>query len=196
MFRAPEYKICIIGDSGVGKSCLITYFLTQKFNTDNKVTVGGAYHEKQLFVNNKPLHLQIWDTAGQERFRSMTPMYYHNADLIILAYSINSQKSFTNLPGWLLDVQKYHDGDPILSVVGNKCDLEEYRKVQTNEGNEYAQSIDATFFEVSAKTGVGISEMFGKIAYQVAETHHESNNKKNIDFNENNNTEPKKNGCC
>ncbi|KAJ3439062.1 ras and ef-hand domain-containing protein [Anaeramoeba flamelloides] len=196
MFRAREYKICIIGDSGVGKSCLITYFLTQKFDSNNKVTVGGAYHEKQLFINNEPLHLQIWDTAGQERFRSMTPMYYRNADLIILAYSINSQKSFSNLPGWLLDVQKYHDGDPILSVVGNKSDLEKYRKVETKEGKEYAQSIDATFFEVSAKSGTGISEMFGKIAYQVAETRDRAKQNKTGYINPESQTETNKKGCC
>ena len=116
------FKIVMIGDSGVGKSCILLRFADDKFNENFYATIGVDFRFKNVMVDDKSVKLQIWDTAGQERFKTITSAYYRGADGIIIVYDITDRNSFAHIKDWLDDVNKYTDNNPLKIIVGNKID--------------------------------------------------------------------------
>ena len=162
-FRQADalFKLLIIGDSGVGKSCFLLQFTEGNFKEDHNVTIGVEYGSKILKVNSKYIKLQIWDTAGQESFRAITRSFYRNAHGVILMYDLTKLESFENLRDWLREVRQNSDPDTIVYLVGNQLDLaEEEREVQTEIAEAWSKenNIDG-FSEASAKTAENVSDV-------------------------------------
>ena len=164
----PEIiKIVIIGQSSVGKTSIISQFVEKTFQQDVQSTVGGSFNSKSIKCEdlNKILKLEIWDTAGQERYRSVTKMFYKDADVALLVYDITNLSSFEDLQSyWVQQVLECSLKKTMLIIVANKSDLIEKELVDEEEVRNYAKSIDAHFFIVSAKNSDSVNEMFKEIA--------------------------------
>ncbi|KAG2392314.1 hypothetical protein C9374_012566 [Naegleria lovaniensis] len=158
------FKILIIGDMGVGKSCILLRFSENQFNVSHVSTIGVDFKIKNMEKKGKKVKLQIWDTAGQERFRTITTSYYKGAQGVIMVYDITQRKSFENLNLWLNDVKQYADPNVSLILVGNKVDLEDQRQVTESEANEWAQRVGIhTCLQTSAKDSVNVDQAFEKM---------------------------------
>ena len=150
-------RLVLIGDSGVGKTSLLSKYVDNKFDITLINTCGIDFKTKTLNIDGKMVKLQIWDTAGQERFRSITPTYCRNANGIILVYDITEIKSFKSLSFWVDEFSKHSPPNVGTMLLGSKTDLSLQRIVSEDMGRATAQSIKASFFEVSAVTGENIS---------------------------------------
>lgn len=142
--RSKEYdhflKFVIIGDSSVGKSCLLLRFADDQFTENHMATIGVDFRFKTVKSQNKNVKLQIWDTAGQERFRTITNTYYKSANAVIMVYDITSLESFESIQNyWLDEVENYADPDVTLILVGNKSDKRENQAVNTENAKEFAR---------------------------------------------------------
>ncbi len=132
------FKVVLVGDSGVGKSNILSRYLTDEFTLDSKSTVGVEFGAKKIKVNNMTVKAQIWDTAGQERYKSITNAYYKGAKGALLVYDITSKESFENTTKWISELKLNGDKDVTIILIGNKCDLEHLRQVSREEGNTQA----------------------------------------------------------
>jgi small GTP-binding protein len=164
MVDIEEHKVVLIGETSVGKTCIVKRGTTGAFDSNTLATLGASYTSKLVNAGEIVTRLLIWDTAGQERYRGITPMYYRNAAAVLLVYSIADRESFTQIDVWLRSLEENIPNGVLLFLVGNKSDLESTREVKVEAGQEKAQSIRATFSEVSAKTGDGIKELFVTVA--------------------------------
>jgi Ras-related protein Rab-1A len=167
-FQAPlEYdllfKILIIGDSGVGKSCLLLKFTDRYFNDSYISTIGVDFKIQTIQLDNKIIKLQIWDTAGQDRFKTITTSYYRGSHGIVIVYDITDKESFLNVRNWLAEVHKYASDNVKILLVGNKCDLEKDRQVSIQEGQELANKLNIPFIEASAKDSTNVQQLFVKL---------------------------------
>eukprot|EP01069_Polyplicarium_translucidae_P003646 Polyplicarium_translucidae@DN2370_c0_g1_i2.p1 len=153
------FKYIIIGDTGVGKSCLLLQFTDKRFCAKHDVTVGVEFGARLLSIDNRPIKLHIWDTAGQEAFRSITRSYYRGAAGALLVYDITRRDTFNHLTRWLEEVRQNSHPSMAIILVGNKCDLEK-REVTTEEGAEFARQHGLVFLETSAKTAENVEEAF------------------------------------
>ena len=160
-------KVVVIGDSGVGKTNLITKYCDGVFKDSYVATIGVDFKLKSVNANGKLTKLQIWDTAGQERFRTITQTYYKGATGILVAYSVNSKESFKNVAGWLSQIDSHAQQDIVKVLVGTKADLTEEREVSQEEGRKEAQRRSMAFLEVSAKTGHNIEELFMELTTRI-----------------------------
>ena len=155
-------KIVLIGDCGVGKSSISLRYTSNEFEDNYTSTGGAAYSTKLIQKYGDNLQLDIWDTAGQERYRSLGRTFYKDAFIVILVYDITRKDSFDNLKNiWIEELDKNGEEKPILAIVGNKIDqYEEEVTVNEEEARKYAESINAVFLQVSAKTGSNIEVLF------------------------------------
>jgi small GTP-binding protein len=164
-----EVKVCIIGDTDVGKTSLSTRYCHGEFPNNSTPTIGASFLQRRVMVDNAEISLQIWDTAGQERFRSMAPMYYRGAKAAICVFDVTNEESFTRVSTWLRDLRAHADPNVVICLAGNKCDK--------NPGFDLAQceamtkSIGGTFYRTSALTGEGVQEIFDTLARRVAEVY-------------------------
>ena len=159
-------KLVLVGDSGVGKTCLISRFLSGNFDKNQPSTNGASYASKLIEYPNlkKSLVLDIWDTAGQEKFKALTKFFYKDALMVILVYDITRRESFDNLKNfWYQEIQENAEPNIVLAVAGNKCDLYEQEAVAENEAREYAKSINALFALTSAQNNTGVAKLFKDI---------------------------------
>ena len=166
------FKLLIIGDSGVGKSCFLLQFIEGDFKEDHNVTIGVEYGAKAIKVGNKLIKLQIWDTAGQESFRAITRSFYRNAHAVILMYDLTRKETFVNLDEWLREVRQNANREAVVYLVGNMLDIAEEREVTTDEAQTYAkeEKLDG-FTEASAKTAENVTDVSTKQVFiKVAET--------------------------
>jgi len=160
-----SFKIIVIGDSGVGKTCITNQATKLKFDDCYKATVGMEFYSLGVKLNNILIKLQIWDTCGQETYRSLITNFYRSSSLGIMVYSIDDIKSFNDLDFWMKEIKSNNSPDTKLILVGNKLDRENDRKVKYEEGVNYAKSNGfEVFFETSAKTGENVRKMFIKVA--------------------------------
>eukprot|EP01054_Gregarina_sp_Poly1_P006299 Gregarina_sp_Poly_1__6298@NODE_3348_length_1160_cov_151_387923_g65_i2_p1_GENE_NODE_3348_length_1160_cov_151_387923_g65_i2NODE_3348_length_1160_cov_151_387923_g65_i2_p1_ORF_typecomplete_len211_score28_40Ras/PF00071_22/4_2e66Roc/PF08477_13/9e26Arf/PF00025_21/2_5e19GTP_EFTU/PF00009_27/1_2e06FeoB_N/PF02421_18/9_5e07Gtr1_RagA/PF04670_12/2_5e06MMR_HSR1/PF01926_23/2e05RsgA_GTPase/PF03193_16/2_5RsgA_GTPase/PF03193_16/0_12SRPRB/PF09439_10/0_00024AAA_22/PF13401_6/0_00047Septin/PF00735_18/0_00042ATPase/PF0 len=162
------FKYIIIGDTGVGKSCLLLQFTDKRFRNDHDLTIGVEFGARTVTIDGKQLKLQIWDTAGQESFRSITRSYYRGAAGALLVYDISRRETFNHLTKWLDEVRQNSNVNMTIVLIGNKCDLDR-REVTTEEGAEFAQEHGLIFLETSAKTSQNVEEAFlytGKKIYE------------------------------
>ena len=161
------YKIIIVGDSGVGKSNILGRYINNEFKQDTKSTVGVEFASKKVKVNDINIKLQIWDTAGQERYRSITSAYYKGSKGCFIVYDITSSQSFENIEKWYEEISKTGDKSLSIILIGNKCDLEDERKVTIEMGENKARDINCPFFETSALNNIRIEEVFQKMAENI-----------------------------
>ncbi|KAJ5067665.1 ras and ef-hand domain-containing protein [Anaeramoeba ignava] len=158
--KSKALKLLIVGDSNVGKSCILMKFCDSSFTTEHDTTIGVDFRFTDIKIDNEPIKLQIWDTAGQEKFRSITNTYYRNSDGIMIVYDVTSQYSFNRLDGWFSEILASAPKGTKIVLVGNKCDLEDERVISFEEGEEFAKQQSCPFFELSAKSGFNISNSF------------------------------------
>ena len=159
-----ELKVVLLGQSAVGKTCIVGSLVSGRFDENFSPTLGASYASKVLDINGKQVSLQIWDTAGQERFRVLAPMYYRGAQAAILVYSIIDDSSFGEIDYWSNSLNENAGSSVKLFLVGNKSDLDSQRVITFEQGENKANSIGAHFFETSAKTGDGINDLFTVIS--------------------------------
>ena len=167
------FKIVLIGDTSVGKTNILSKYLSNEFDPDTKATVGVEFGTKDFKIENNIVKVQIWDTAGQERYRSITNAYYKGAKGSLLVYDITNPKSFENLDKWLSDLKTNGDDNISIVLLGNKSDLEEERKITIEQGKEKAQFYKLAFMETSALNGNNIDKAFNELITDVYKHHHE-----------------------
>ncbi|XP_022939060.1 ras-related protein RABF1-like [Cucurbita moschata] len=157
-------KLVLLGDSGVGKSCIVLRFVRGQFDPTSKVTVGASFLSQTIVLQDSTtVKFEIWDTAGQERYAALAPLYYRGAAVAVVVYDITNSDSFAKAKYWVKELQKHGRSDIILALVGNKADLQEERKVSVQDGTEYAEKNGLFFIETSAKTADNINELFEEI---------------------------------
>ncbi|XP_053577020.1 ras-related protein Rab-43 [Bombina bombina] len=166
------FKIVLIGDAGVGKTCVVQKFKTGVFVERQGNTIGVDFTMKTLEIQGKRVKLQIWDTAGQERFRTITQSYYRSANGAIIAYDLTKKKSFESIPRWIEDVKKYAGSNIVKLLIGNKLDLEDSREVELAEAETLAKHSDLiSAIETSAKDSSNVEEAFIKMATELMMRH-------------------------
>ena len=164
--KVPGCKVVLLGDSGVGKTCIITRFVSSSFDANMTSTNGASYCTKLVKYEQlgKNLLLDVWDTAGQEKYRSLTKFFYKDAAAVILVYDITREDSFENMKNyWYNQLLENCDKNVVLGVVGNKCDLFEEEKVTEADAREFADKIGAIFELTSAQNNTGITEIFQEV---------------------------------
>ena len=163
--EVQSIKIVLIGEAGVGKTCIISRYIDDKFNEETGSTNGGSFGKKNLEINGKSVQLNIWDTAGQERYQSITKHFFRDAEAVCFVYDITNENSFRKLENiWYKDFLKNRTKNAILAVVGNKSDLYEKAVFDEEPARKFAKEINASFNLTSAKTGNGINELFTSLA--------------------------------
>ncbi len=201
-----SFKMIVIGDAGVGKSCLTSKASKGIFEETYAATIGFEFLAFNVKINDKVVKLQIWDTCGQEIYRSLISSFYKNSSLAMMVYAINNKESFTHIESWLKEVKLQSNPDVKIFLIGNKSDLEEERKVSKEEANIFKEENGINFFsETSAKSGINAKEVFieaAKLLYSEHLKYKENKRKKVMDNNNiilpkklNKNTR-KKGGCC
>ncbi|KAG8549057.1 hypothetical protein GDO81_022923 [Engystomops pustulosus] len=155
------FKIILIGDSNVGKTCVVQRFQSGEFSDKHQNTIGVDFTVKSLNINGKKVKVQVWDTAGQERFRNITQSYYRSAQGAIIAYDITRRQTFESVPHWIHEVEKYGAANLMLMLIGNKSDLVENRQILFEEACTFAEKHGlAAVLETSAKESHNIDEVF------------------------------------
>ena len=193
------FKILTIGESGVGKTCILRRFVENKFLKNHLATIGIDFKTKNIEIDGTPIKLKIWDTAGQERFRNITNQYYKGADGIILVFDVTDQKSFDKIKEWMSQIKANTQADQIgLVLLGNKCDIEP-RTISKNDGEELGKELGIEYYETSAMKGDGIAQAFEFLAKNIL-------TKKKIDLKNEKGTDggvnldggvtPQKKQCC
>nr|CAB3265351.1 ras-related protein Rab-10-like [Phallusia mammillata] len=161
------FKLLLIGDSGVGKTCVLFRFSDDAFNTTFISTIGIDFKIKTVELNGKKIKLQIWDTAGQERFHTITTSYYRGANGIMLVYDITNAKSFENISKWLRNIEEHASEDVEKMLLGNKCDMEDKRMISKERGEQIAKEHGIKFYETSAKNNINIETAFFALATDI-----------------------------
>ena len=186
------FKLLIIGESGVGKTCLLLRFTDDSFTANHLTTIGIDFKIKIIHIDNKLIKLQIWDTAGQERFRTITKTYYKGAHGIILTYDVTDQNSFKNIRNWIKQIEANAQTNVKKVLVGNKCDKPD-RVVTEEEGKKLADDFGMNFFETSAKTNQNVNEVFNFLTQEILKSN-EKNGSSGGEKLKKNHTKDKKNG--
>lgn len=164
------FKLLLIGNSGVGKSCLLLRFSDDTYTNDYISTIGVDFKIKTVELDGKTVKLQIWDTAGQERFRTITSSYYRGSHGIIIVYDVTDQESFNGVKMWLQEIDRYATSTVLKLLVGNKSDMNEKRVVEYDVAKEFAESNKMPFLETSALDSSNVEEAFLTMARQIKES--------------------------
>jgi len=167
----PDYdylfKLLLIGDSGVGKSCLLLRFADDTYTESYISTIGVDFKIRTIEQDQKTVKLQIWDTAGQERFRTITSSYYRGAHGIIIVYDVTDRESFNNVKHWITEIDKYAAEGVNKLLVGNKSDLQSKKVVSYDEAKDLADSLGVQFLETSAKNAHNVEEAFNMMSGEI-----------------------------
>ena len=171
--QTKECKVVILGNTGVGKSSIAVRYLQNRFSDQHLVTIGAQFQQPKIPLKNGGfLKVNLWDTAGEEKFRAMIPMYYKNARAAMLVYDVGNMKSFQDIEYWITELDEQIKKDELLLILlGNKCDIEvSKREVETQLAQSFATNNNMLFYEVSAKTGQNVVELFKKMAEEIYKT--------------------------
>ncbi|XP_074610294.1 ras-related protein Rab-43-like [Acropora palmata] len=171
------FKIVLIGDPGVGKTCIVQRFKKGTFIEKHGSTIGVDFTMKTLEVDSKKIKLQVWDTAGQERFRTITQSYYRNAHAVIITYDITKEDSFKNVTRWTEDVKKYAPPNVLKLLVGNKTDINDNREVSLEDARSFAANYSMVdVLEASAKDATNIENAFIRVASELKSRYENGSN--------------------
>ncbi len=163
-----EFKVILIGESGVGKSSIMTKFITNEFKSAYQSTLGIEFKVKEMLIDNEIYaRLRIWDTCGQERFRAITRQYFQNAQGVLLVFDLTSKDTVKKLNDWLNDLNQHVTEDCVIFVIGNKLDIKTRDISISEEAKQFANDKKLNYFEVSAKTGSGIANIFEKMTRKI-----------------------------
>ena len=162
-------KVIIIGDSGVGKTNIMSKFLKNKFMEESKATVGVEFGSKLFDLNGHKIKAQIWDTAGQEKYKSITGAYFKGSKGALVVYDITQKSTYESLEKWVNDLKSAGDPKITIILIGNKNDLEENRQVSKEQGEEKAKSFGCAFLETSALSGDNIDKAFNMMVKEIFE---------------------------
>ena len=176
--KPPCCKVVLLGDSGVGKTCIISRYISGAFDQNSPTTNGASYASKILTFEqlNKTISLDIWDTAGQEKYKSLTKFFYKDAAVAILVYDITQKETFDNIKGyWFEQLKEFGSKNIILGVAGNKCDMYEKEEVNENDAKQFAEQIGAFYEITSAKNNTGITDLFMHAANRFVDPNYKSN---------------------
>ena len=188
------YKVLLLGDSTVGKTCFLMRYTDNTFQEIHMSTIGLDYRLKTMTLNSgKQVKVQIWDTAGQDRFRAITKNYYKGAHGIILIYDVTNQITFDNVTNWITQIKEEASDKVTIFLVGNKIDDEKNRKVETEEGKKLAEEFKLKFYETSAKIGTNVETTFKDLVQIIDEVSAQNNNLKGGKLTK---TTGKKKPCC
>ncbi|RVW56648.1 Ras-related protein Rab2BV [Vitis vinifera] len=161
------FKIVLIGDSGVGKSNILSRFTRNEFCLESKSTIGVEFATRTLQIDGKTVKAQIWDTAGQERYRAITSAYYRGAVGALLVYDITKRQTFDNVQRWLRELRDHADSNIVIMMAGNKCDLKHLRAVSEEDGQGLAEREELSFLETSALEATNIEKAFQTILTEI-----------------------------
>ncbi|CAM8898796.1 hypothetical protein QQ045_005367 [Rhodiola kirilowii] len=161
------FKIVLIGDSGVGKSNILSRFTRNEFCLESKSTIGVEFATRTLQVDGKTVKAQIWDTAGQERYRAITSAYYRGAVGAFLVYDITKRQTFDNLQRWLRELRDHADSNIVIMMAGNKSDLNHLRTVTEHDGQSMAEAEGLSFLETSALEATNVEKAFQTILTEI-----------------------------
>ena len=188
----PLYKILLLGDSTVGKTCFLLRYTDDTFLDLHMATIGLDYRLKTMILDDqKMVKVQLWDTAGQDKFRAITRNYYKGARGIILIYDVTNIKSYENIKKWINEIKEEISENITIVLIGNKIDNENQRKISREQGEKLANDYNVTFFETSAKTGQGINESVFYLVQKIVENDPELKKRgKNLKI------KHKKKNCC
>ncbi|KAK0182498.1 hypothetical protein PV327_000634 [Microctonus hyperodae] len=201
----PEYdylfKLLLIGDSGVGKSCLLLRFADDTYTESYISTIGVDFKIRTIDLDGKTIKLQIWDTAGQERFRTITSSYYRGAHGIIIVYDCTDQDSFNDVKQWLEEIDRYASDNVNKLLVGNKCDLIAKKVVEYEAAKEYAEQLGIPFLETSAKNAMNVEQAFMTMAAEIKArvgppSGAEVDPANKVKINQGRDVDAPKSGCC
>ncbi|EPS57447.1 hypothetical protein M569_17370, partial [Genlisea aurea] len=161
------FKVVLIGDSGVGKSNLLSRFTKNEFSAQSKSTIGVEFATRSIQVDDKVVKAQIWDTAGQERYRAITSAYYRGAVGALLVYDITRHVTFENVERWLKELRGHTDPNIVVMLVGNKADLRHLRAVSTEKAKAFAERESTFFMETSAMEALNVENSFTEVLTQI-----------------------------
>ncbi|XP_075370735.1 ras-related protein Rab-26 [Mycteria americana] len=196
-FYDLAFKVMLVGDSGVGKTCLLVRFKDGAFLAGSFIsTVGIDFRNKVLTVDGVKVKLQIWDTAGQERFRSVTHAYYRDAHALLLLYDVTNKASFDNIQAWLTEIHEYAQQDVVLMLLGNKVDSAQDRVVKREDGEKLAKEYGVPFMETSAKSGLNVELAFTAIAKELKHRSMKLPNEPKFKLHDYVKKEVRGSGCC
>ncbi|RKP31851.1 ras-domain-containing protein [Metschnikowia bicuspidata] len=178
------YKIVLIGDSGVGKSNLLSRFTRDEFNLESKSTIGVEFATRTLEIDGKRVKAQIWDTAGQERYRAITSAYYRGAVGALIVYDISKTESYESVSRWLKELKGHADANIVIELVGNKSDLDHLRAVPTEEAKSFANENSLLFTEASALSSDNVDLSFHLLLKNIYEmiSKHQLDTTENVPF--------------
>jgi len=194
--RPLEVKIITLGDSHVGKSSLIFKFIEDTFSSSYMSTVGFDLKFKTIKINDEEIKVMIFDTAGQERFRSLASNYIRKANGILLVYDISDKNTFLNIENWMTSIKEESSDTIPIILIGNKCDLDEQRKIQKEEGEQFANNNNLKFFETSCKDGDNVENCFIELTKQIIERKKEKQFNPNTQKLVNIKDKKKEKDCC
>ncbi|KAL1560350.1 Ras-related protein ric2 [Salvia divinorum] len=161
------FKVVLIGDSGVGKSNLLSRFTRNEFSLESKSTIGVEFATRSLTVDAKVIKAQIWDTAGQERYRAITSAYYRGAVGALLVYDVTRHSTFESVERWLRELRDHTDPNIVVMLIGNKCDLRHLVAVSTDDGTSFAEKESLYFMETSALDATNVENAFTEVLTQI-----------------------------
>lgn len=161
------FKVVLIGDSGVGKSNLLSRFTRNEFNLESKSTIGVEFATRSIKVDAKTIKAQIWDTAGQERYRAITSAYYRGAVGALLVYDIAKHVTYENVQRWLSELRDHADSNIVIMLVGNKSDLRHLRSVSAEDARSFADRNQLMFIETSALDAQNVETAFTDILSEI-----------------------------
>lgn len=187
------FKLLIVGESGVGKTCLLLRFSDDSFESNHVSTIGVDFKVKEIEVDDRRVKLQIWDSAGQERFRNITTSYYRNTSGILLAYDVTDQTTFEKVGGWISEVRK-HTSVPVM-LIGNKADMEDSRQVSAADGKRLADEQQIVFMETSAKDNTNVHDAFVELAKMLLKEKDAGQGNNGVDLNKRAEQKKKKKFC-
>ncbi|KAH0796026.1 GTP-binding protein YPTM2 [Histomonas meleagridis] len=194
MNKQMQMKFIVIGESSVGKTCIVTRFCDNAFDESFLTTVGVDFKIKMIEIDGVTIKLQIWDTAGQEQFRTITKSYYRGAHGILLVFDVSKKETLTKTKMWMESITKEANDSVTVALIGNKIDLQ--REVSPEEGLEFAKEFGVPYFETSAKTGDSIDEVFNVMASTIKQRLDNEPEEKPVSIKIPTNTVNDKKKCC